>query len=89
MALTVVRPVRPLFRLNVMVQPHMSEVASLSPSHNTLSDAGDESMQAVLRMALERLQVGAPQDAVVAPESASFRRVRPSSSFTVPPLQSI
>lgn len=64
---------------------HVSEVGSFSPSHSSLSDAGDDSMQSVLRMALERLHVDVPQQAAVTPESAFFRRGRPPSTFTVPP----
>lgn len=64
---------------------HVSEAASFSPSHSSLSDAGEDSMQSVLRMALDRLNMGVPQQAEVAPESAFFRRGRPPSTFTIPP----
>ncbi|XP_074533298.1 uncharacterized protein LOC141796211 [Halichoeres trimaculatus] len=63
----------------------ISEPGSPSSARSSSSETMDSSMQAIMRTALERLQLDMPQQTHSAPESAFFRRRRPSSAFSIPP----
>lgn len=64
-----------------------SEAGSFSSAHTVVSESCDSSMQDVMRMALEQLQLTIPQGEVSAPGSAFFRRGRPPTPFSVPPSE--
>ncbi|XP_077395323.1 uncharacterized protein LOC144031774 [Festucalex cinctus] len=57
---------------------------SPASAQSSSSEAGDSSIRAVLRNALDLLHLEVPPQAQSASESAFFRRRRPSSAFSVP-----
>ena len=61
-----------------------SDQGSHSSDRSLLSESEDGSMRAILRMALERLNMSVPQQAESAPASAFFRRRPPPTTFSVP-----
>ena len=61
-----------------------SELGSHSSAQGSIAETEDGSMNAVLRMALDRLQLEVPQPAGSAPASAFFRRKPAYVAFAVP-----
>ncbi|CAJ1053304.1 LOW QUALITY PROTEIN: uncharacterized protein LOC114481864 [Xyrichtys novacula] len=61
-----------------------SDEGSRSSAQTELSESEDNSMRAILRMALEKLKVAIPDQAGSAPTSRFFRRKPASNAFSVP-----
>lgn len=64
-----------------------SEAGSSSSAQGSSSEAGDSSVQSVMRMALDCLKLEIPQQTEPGPGSAFFRRGRAPSAFVVPPSE--
>ncbi len=74
------------FRDNGRDRPSQaSEPGSHSSGQSSLSELGDSSMQAIIPMVLDRLQLEIPQKAESAPESTFFRSRSAPTAFAVLP----